>query len=76
MSKSNLFLWKQGVGYWFDTTVDQSFEDLVRDGDQRDGTVALWVIDGFFGLMDCDYQRPSLDFWNFELAQAGRKKAR
>ena len=31
MSKSSLFLWKQGVDYWFDTIVDQSFEDLVRD---------------------------------------------
>ena len=44
VSKSSLFLWKQGVDYWFDTTVDQSFEDLVGDEEQRDGTVALRVL--------------------------------
>ena len=44
VSKFILFLWKQGVDYWFDTIVDQSFEDLVRDAEQRDGTVALWVL--------------------------------
>ena len=43
-SKSILFLWKRKVDYWFDTIVDQSFEDLVRDAEQRDGTVALWVL--------------------------------
>ena len=37
VSKSSLFLWKQRVDYWFDTIVDQSFEDLVRDAEQRDG---------------------------------------
>ena len=41
VSKSSMFLWKQGVGYWIETIVDQSFEDLVRDTEQRDGTVAL-----------------------------------
>ena len=38
--KSSLFLWKQGVDYWFDAIVDQSFEDLVRDTEQRNRTVA------------------------------------
>ena len=44
VSKSRLFVWKQGVDYWFDTIVDQSFENLVRDAEQRDGTVAFWVL--------------------------------
>ena len=39
-----MFLWKQGVDYWFDAIVDQSFEDLVEDAEQRDETVALWVL--------------------------------
>ena len=39
--KSSLFLWKQRADYWFDTIVDQSFEDLVRNIEQRDGMVAL-----------------------------------
>ena len=43
-SKSSLFLWEQGVDYWFDTIVDQSVEDLVGDAEQRNGTVALWVL--------------------------------
>ena len=44
VSKSSRFLWKQEVDYWFDTIVDQSFKDLVRNVEQRDGTVALWVL--------------------------------
>ena len=47
VSKSSLFLWKQGIYDWFDAIVDQSFEDLVRDAEQRDGTVALRVLYGF-----------------------------
>ena len=35
VSKSSLFLWKQGIDYWFDTIVDQLFKDLVRDAEQR-----------------------------------------
>ena len=34
VSKFSLFLWEQGVNYWFDAIVDQSFEDLVRDAEQ------------------------------------------
>ena len=34
MSKSSLFLWKQWVDYWFDTIVDQSFEDFVMDKEE------------------------------------------
>ena len=75
VSKSSLFLWEQGVDYWFDAVVDQSFEDLVRDAEQRDGTVAMLVLYRFWGLGHRDYQRSSPDFWNFELAQAGRKEA-
>ena len=44
VSKSSLFLWEQGVDYWFNTIVDQSFKDHVRNAEQRDGTVALWVL--------------------------------
>ena len=50
VSKPSLFLWKQGIDYWFDTIVDQSFENLVRDAEQRDGAVALWSSTGFKGL--------------------------
>ena len=41
VSKCNLFLWKQGVDFWFNKIVDHSFEDLVRDAEQRDRTGAL-----------------------------------
>ena len=44
VSKSSLFLWKQGAEYWFDTIVDQSFEDFIGDAEQINGTVALWVL--------------------------------
>ena len=44
VSKSDLFLWEQGIDYRFDAIVDQSFEDLEGDAEQRDGTVALWVL--------------------------------
>ena len=44
VSTFSLFLWEQGIHYWFDTIVDQSFEDLVSDAKQKDGTVALWVL--------------------------------
>ena len=49
-SKSSLFLWKQGVNYWFDTIVNQLFEDLVRGTEQRDGTVALGSSTGYESL--------------------------
>ena len=44
VSKSSLFLWKQRVDYWFDTIVNQSFEDLVRDAEQGDVAVAMWAL--------------------------------
>ena len=62
VSKSSLFLWKQVVDYWFDTLVDQSLENVVRDAEPRDGTVALWVLHRFCGLRDSDYQRSSQTF--------------
>ena len=43
-SKSSLFLWEQGVNYCFDAIVDQLFEDLVKDAEQRIGAVAVWVL--------------------------------
>ena len=44
MSKFNLFLWDQEVDHWFDAIVDQSFENPVRDAEQRNGTVVPWVL--------------------------------
>ena len=44
VSKSSLFLWEQEIDYWFDAIVDRSFEDLVGDAEQKDATVALWVL--------------------------------
>ena len=44
MSKPSLLAWEQGVDNRFNTSVDQSFEDLVGDTEQGDGAVALWVI--------------------------------
>ena len=44
VSKCSRLHWKQGVDYWFDTIVDKSFEDFVRDSKQKDGTAALWVL--------------------------------
>ena len=41
---------KQGVDYWLDSIVNQSFEDLVRNTEQRDGTVALGSSTDFEGL--------------------------
>ena len=75
VSKSSLFLWKQEVDYWFNTIAVQKFEDLLRDTEQRDGTVALWLLYRFRGFRNCNYQCPSPDFRNFELVQAGRKEA-
>jgi len=31
VSKARLFLWKQWIEDWFDTSVDESLEDLERD---------------------------------------------
>ena len=42
--KSSLFLWEQRVDYWFEAIVDQSFKDLIRDAEQREGMAALWVL--------------------------------
>ena len=75
MSKSSLLTWEQGVDNRFNTSVDQSFEDLVGDTEQGDGTIALWVLYRFLWLWDCNYKCSSPDFGNFELAQAGREEA-
>ena len=50
---------------------DQLFEDLVRDAEQRDLTIALWVLYRFRGLRNRDCQH----FWNFKLVQAERKES-
>ena len=44
MSKPSLLVWEQEIDNRFNTSVDQSFEDLVRDTEQRDGAIALWVL--------------------------------
>ena len=43
MSKSSLFRRKKWINDRFDAGVDEPFEDLVGDTEQRDGTIALWV---------------------------------
>ena len=68
MSKPSLLAWEQGVDNRFNTSVDQSFEDLVGDTEQGDGAVALWVLYRFVWFWDRNYKCSSLDFGNFELA--------
>ena len=75
MSKPSLLAWEQGIDNRFSTGVDQSFQDLVGDTEQRDGAIALWVLYRFLWLWDRNYKRSSPDFGNFELAQAGREEA-
>ena len=41
-----------GVDNRFNVGVDQSFEDLVGDTEQKDGAVALWVLHRFLWLRD------------------------
>ena len=72
MSKPRLLAWEQGVDNRINTSVDQSFVDLVGDTEQGDGTVALWVLYRFLWLWDRNYKCSSPDFGNFELAQAKR----
>ena len=50
MSKPSLFAWEQGVDNRLNTSVDQSFEDLVGDTEQGDGAVALGSPTGLFGF--------------------------
>ena len=50
MSKPSLLAWEQGVDNRFNTSVDQSFEDLVGDTEQGDGTIALGSSTGLFGF--------------------------
>ena len=66
MSKPSLLAWEQGVDNRFNTSVDQSFEDLVGDTEQGDGTEALWVLYRFLWLWDRNYKCSSPDFGNFE----------
>ena len=75
MSKPSLLAWEQEIDNRFNTGVGQSFKDLVGDTEQRDGTIALWVLYWFVWLWDRNYKCSSLDFGNFELAQAGREEA-
>ena len=53
----------------------ESLKDLVGDAKQRDGTIAFHVLYRLLGFRDRHYQCSSPDFWNFEVAQAGRKEA-
>ena len=74
LSKPSLLAWEQGVDNRFNTSVDQSFEDLVGDTEQKDGTIALWVLYRFVWLWDRNYKCSSPDFGNFEFAQAEREE--
>ena len=75
MSKPSLLAWEQGVDNKLNMSVDQSFEDLVGDTEQEDGTIALWVLYRFLCLWDRNYKCSCPDFGNFELVQAGREEA-
>ena len=75
MSKPSLLAWEKGIDNRFNTSVDQSFEDLVGDTEQRDGAIALWILYRFLWLWDRNYKCSSPDFENSELAQAGREEA-
>ena len=50
MSKTSLLAWEQGVDNRFNTSVDQSFEDLVRDTEQEDGSILFGSSTGLFGF--------------------------
>ena len=56
-------------------SVYKLLKDLVGDAKQGNGTIAFWVLYRLFGFRNCHYQCSSPDFWNFEVAQAGRKEA-
>jgi len=43
------------VDGWFDTSVDESLVELVRDTQQGSGAIAPWVPLWLFRLMDRNY---------------------
>ena len=52
----------------------RAFEDFVGDAKQRDWAIAFSIVQGFFRLRNSNYLRTSSNFWNPEVAQAGREK--
>ena len=73
-SEACLFLWEQKVDDRLDAGVNEPFEDLVGDAKQRDRAIAFSIVQGFVRLRNSNHHRTSPNFWNPELAQAGREK--
>jgi len=48
--KFRLLLWDQRVDDWFDTSIDESLEDLGGDTQKRYRAIAYWAPNNFFGL--------------------------
>ena len=72
-SEACLFLWEQRVDDRLNAGVNEPFEDLVGNAKQRDLAVAFSIIQGFVRLGNSNHQRTSPNFWNPDLAQAGRE---
>ena len=75
LSKSKLLFRGLWINKGFHTVMDKLLEDLVGDTKQRYYAIALRVLLRLLRLWDCDYQRSSPDFGNFESTQAVRKEA-
>ena len=54
--------------------MSEPLEGLVGDAKQGDGTIAFRVFYRLLRFRDRHYQCSSPDFWNFEVAQSGRKE--
>ena len=52
------------------------FAQSLSGPQQGDGTIAFRVLYKLLGFRDRHYQCYSPEFWNFEVAQAGRKEAK
>ena len=74
-SEPNLLPRVRWVNNRLNTSVCEPLEDLVGDAKQGDGTIAFRVLYKLLGFRNNHYQCSSPDFWNFEVAQAGRKEA-
>jgi len=55
VSEARLLLWELWVGDRFDTSVDESLEDLEGGTQKRYRVIALWVLQWFFRLWTSNY---------------------
>jgi len=55
VSKTHLLLQEQWVDDWFDTSADESLDDLEEDTQKRYRVIALWVPQWLFQLWDRNY---------------------